>query len=38
MRGLQALGFEDDEDIQVDSVSKQTFKQILNFYNLCKFE
>lgn len=22
MQGLQALGFEDDEDIQVDSVSK----------------
>lgn len=37
MRGLQALGFEDEEDIEVNSVSKQTFQQILNFYKLCNY-
>lgn len=38
MRGLQALGFEDDEEIVVDSVSKQTFLDILTFYKLCNYE
>lgn len=38
MRGLQALGFEEDEDIEVDSVSKQIFHEMLNFYKLCNYE